>query len=271
MNVTNHLFWIVAAVALGQEPAAPGFFPDDPAVRLAFMKKSIEIFSMRPAEGPVTPYRLQPDPVLRFTNPVGGSKDGAIFLWLDDGGRPRVVNQVFRRAEGDWWQEFCSLSTEPLIASSDLVRSWAPSTAGITFAAVPGAPKPGATAEQRLVQMRALARDFSADDFFKNKTWSALRLLPKPLARYGKAGSDVIDGAVFAFVIATDPEVLLVMEARTGTGTDSPSWQFAFAPMTSFAVKASYKGRSVWELPTRFGVAKNRDATFHMRPLPPPE
>ena len=34
--------------------------------------------------------------------------------------------------------------------------------------------------------MRALAQEFRATDKFKEKTWSDLRLLPTPVARYGK-------------------------------------------------------------------------------------
>ena len=44
------------------------------------------------------------------------------------------------------------------------------------------------TPAQRLRQMRALAQDFHAADNFKDKGWSELRLLPTPIARYGKAG-----------------------------------------------------------------------------------
>ena len=39
-----------------------------------------------------------------------------------------------------------------------------------------------------------------------------------------------MDGAVFAFARATDPDVLLLLEARAKTGED-PKWHYALARM----------------------------------------
>ncbi len=55
--------------------------------------------------------------------------------------------------------------------------------------------------------------------------------------------------ALFAFVLGTDPEVFLFLEARPGK--EGLEWQYALAPMTVFAVKGSYRGKAVWELPNR--------------------
>ena len=41
--------------------------------------------------------------------------------------------------------------------------------------------------------------------------------MPQPLLRYAAPDSGVIDGAVFAFAEATDPEALLILEARRGS------------------------------------------------------
>jgi hypothetical protein len=59
----------------------------------------------------------------------------------------------------------------------------------------------------------------------------------------------VSDGALFSFVHGTDPEVFLFLELRRDK--DSLEWQYALAPMTVFAVKATYHGKAVWELPDR--------------------
>jgi hypothetical protein len=53
------------------------------------------------------------------------------------------------------------------------------------------------------------------------------RLLAKPLLSYHERPER--DGAIFAFVQDTDPEVLLILENRAhGDGT---RWEFAIAPM----------------------------------------
>ncbi len=97
--------------------------------------------------------------------------------------------------------------------------------------------------------MRAIAEEFRADDNFGEIGWHPLRMLTTPIARYGKPGGTVEDGALFAFVEGTDPEVFLFVEARKGeTG---PEWHYGLAPMGCWAVKASHKGQSVWELPRR--------------------
>ena len=90
---------------------------------------------------------------------------------------------------------------------------------------------------------------FWVDDFFKDKTWSTLRLLPTPVARYGKEGSAVIGGALFAFAIGTDPEVCVFLEVRQGNA--GPEWFYAMGPLTCFSVKGTYKNKEVWDLRRR--------------------
>ena len=113
--------------------------------------------------------------------------------------------------------------------------------------------------------MHDLAGEFRAEDDFWNRGWNALRLLPKPISRYGKAGGTPEDGALFAFVLGTDPEAFLFIEARKGAS--ALEWQYAFAPMTCWGLKAEHKGRKVWSL--SFRNSSNPFRTFFSRPLPP--
>jgi hypothetical protein len=247
---------------LGQAPK--GDSPADLKTRLDFMKKSMARHDIRALDDRGAKFWFQSEPVLRFTNPVGGSRDGAMFLWLGEGDRPAVAAQILWTPEQIWWEEFSSLSASPLIAKSPDGRDWNPAKGGVTFKAVPDAPRPAETAERRLRQMRELAEGFSAEHFYKGRTWNTLRLLTKPFARYGKPGSDVQDGALFCFSHGTDPEVLLMLESRPGK--DGPEWQYALAPMTTFAVNSSWKGKKVWSLPERYsGTAGDPSSTFHSR------
>jgi hypothetical protein len=72
-----------------------------------------------------------------------------------------------------------------------------------------------------------------------------LRLLPQPLLRYESKHHGVIDGALFALVEATDPEALLVLEARESGG--EAEWQYAFARMNSLWLGAKLDDTNVWQ------------------------
>ena len=60
--------------------------------------------------------------------------------------------------------------------------------------------------------MRRLAQDFSGA-MRERDVVQRLRALPQPIYRYKVASSDE-DGAVFAYVSGTDPELLVVIESR---------------------------------------------------------
>jgi hypothetical protein len=82
-------------------------------------------------------------------------------------------------------------------------------------------------------------QDFHVTDYFKDKAWSDLRLMPTPVARYGQEGSPVIYRALFAFEIGTDPEACAFLEVRQGK--EGPEWFYAMGPLTCFSVKGTYK------------------------------
>ena len=75
----------------------------------------------------------------------------------------------------------------------------------------------------------------------------------------------VTDGALFAFADGTDPEVLLLLEARRGEGGDQ--WCFATARLNQLHVEVFQQERKVWEAPylTR-ATWRNRSAPYaHLR------
>ena len=100
---------------LGQT-ATTGGAHDTPAARLEFMKASLKSTPSTRLSDPETIYKLESEPVMRFTNPVGTVKDGAIFFWTGAGDRPEAAVQIFLHNNGTWYQEFSSLSTGPLSA-----------------------------------------------------------------------------------------------------------------------------------------------------------
>ena len=92
---------------------------------------------------------------------------------------------------------------------------------------MPDAPTPADDEAGRLRQMRDLARRFSAREFWDGRTY-ALRLLPHPIDRYADPASGLVDGTIFTFANGTNPELLLLIEARRH-GDGPAKWSYAAA------------------------------------------
>jgi hypothetical protein len=249
---TSLLFLIAS---LQQVPAKA---PDEPLHRMIATAESYSFVHDKDSRSPL---RLQKAPAFRMgKQPADNVMEGAIFFWTGADGRPEAAAQIFaiqnsEFPEGLWIHEFISFSPLPFHGVRDGSPSWSPRSPGVKFLPVPGAPMPAESASQRTRQMKALAQGFHASDNFKDKNWVELRLLPTPIARYGKPGSPVADGALFSFVTGTDPEAFLFLEARPGQG--GLRWEYAFAPMTCYELKGSHKGKTVWTIPYR------KDAEAH--------
>ena len=200
--------------------------------------------------GQVQLAKLVPEPALRWTNTVSGTKDGIVGVWTR-GGRPDAVVQ-FAGYGTQWIFHFESTSLATLTMEHKDRTMWTPKAPGVTLRPIRNAPAPADTAVKRQAQLRRLAERFEVvDDFhpiYAEPTIErhVLRLLTKPLYRYEAAG-DLIDGALFGFVLGTDPEALLMIEAwKTSEGT---AWRYAFAPMTVYGLIAKLDGTEVWNRP----------------------
>jgi hypothetical protein len=192
---------------------------------------------------------LSEQPVLKWSNTYDASVYGSAFVWTFKG-RPEVIGCIFKfyTTKTDFDAEFHSLAAMPLKALKNGEVVWQPSQAGTVLKPLSGAPAPAKTAAARLTQMREMARNFSADmvTVIEPKTKHGLRSLPQPLLRYGGTSGDVMDGALFAFARETDPDVILVLEARRAP---APRWEFALARMCVGALSARYRNEEVWSVP----------------------
>ena len=183
---------------------------------------------------------------LRWDNNVRGSASGLTGIYTLHG-RAEAVVCVYP------WQDklihdFGSLSRGRLSGKLEGEVFWQPQEAGIQYQPIPDAGPPLENRNARLLQMRQLARQrFSAqlvgwegDDSDRQE----LRLLSRPLYRHEESEGEVLDGAVFAFVMGVDPEVLLLIEAVRQE--DGARWEFAFARRTSGELLGRLDDREVW-------------------------
>ncbi|QEF98488.1 hypothetical protein Mal15_25400 [Stieleria maiorica] len=194
------------------------------------------------------PSQLQPDAVLTWTNPLVGEIYGGVYVWTRQG-RPLAIASFYK-----WYRpfthsshEFQSLAGVPIRATRSGQKDWHTSTPGVTWKPIPDAPPPGRTASQRMVQMRGLAKRFEFEMTEKDGTQTRLRLLSQPLLRYQSPDADVVDGGLFALAKATDPEALLLIEARDQT--DQPEWHYAIARSNFLAMRARYNQQELWDVP----------------------
>ena len=187
----------------------------------------------------------QPEPLLTWTNPVLGEVYGDVFVWTAKG-RPEMIASFVK-----WYHpfthrthEFQSLSLGPVVGERSGEKVWNCTRPGTELTTFPGAPEPASTPGQRLRQMRDLARQFTGRQTDLEHIERDMRLLAKPLYRYEKTEGDLIDGALFAFALGTDPDAILMIEDRVVDG--KPSWKYALARMTAFSMRISLQGREVW-------------------------
>ena len=231
---------------IAQEAAGPKTKEDEAATRLEEMTKIAHAFKFVTVDGDTrSPAELTPDPLHRWTDPTRPCSGGALWVWKS-GGRPVAVLGIELYAA--WSLEFVSLSTG-LVEAQDGQLRWRPQKAGVEFREITRAPAPADDQPMRLRQMKDLVKRISASEFYDGKHY-ALRLLPHPIDRYADPVSGVIDGAMFIYANGTNPEVLLLIEARR-KGTGTPAWSYAAAPLTRAEGTLKLDGKDVWVSPTK--------------------
>ena len=240
-----------AAAAQGGQAEAVG--PADDKARAAeflrFASQEATAYTFhREAKEQRPPIVLHPEPILKWTNPIVGSVSGGLYLWTAQG-RPEVVASIYQ-----WYypvrprdNEFQSLSLGTFVAQRDGAPVWMPGRPGVELKPFPESPPPAGTPAQRLRQMRDLAKGFAAIETDHRGLERELRLLTQPVYRYETTEGQLIDGGLFVFVMGTDPEALLLIEARQAGNT--PRWHFALARMTHARIVVNDRGREVWKVP----------------------
>lgn len=197
--------------------------------------------------------KLRDEPVFLWTNPTryhgqDGSTHGAVFVWTHLG-CAEVIGTIFAHPkEGRLVvsHEFHSLSPvvlEPVRTSG--TNRWSP-RGHLPRQVVDGVDVPASSSNARLVQLRSIARRFTAHSVtLRGERWD-LRLLPQPAYRYQSENPELIDGAVFIFASSagTDPEVILLVEAA-GTAGEA-QWQYAVGRFSDANLHVKYDGEEIW-------------------------
>jgi hypothetical protein len=192
---------------------------------------------------------LRPEPLLKWSQPVRGGDDGAVFLWTE-GGRPAVLGTFFIWPASDGRDavahELHVLTGRKVAANWRGEIAWRPPQNALAWQAVPDAMRPAETQAKRMIEARQLARRFTASSKNRQAETYELRLQPRPFFTYESpgAGSDWLGGALFSLVQGTDTEVVLWLEAiKTGS---APTWRYALARMSDLELRVALDGKEVW-------------------------
>ncbi len=194
---------------------------------------------------------LDPTPILRWTNPLEeGSIHGVVYVWRHKG-RPVVVGQLFSYLNGKGGRVYChamhslARGDEKVTGLRDGKTFWTPDSPGVEMRDVTDAPPPAAGRAARLVQMKAIARRFSAYTEEASRGKRLLRLLPTPLDRYPESAAEGADGALFSLVVGNDPEVIVFVE-KGENPAGGPVWKFGLVLSTRSTSVALLDEREVW-------------------------
>lgn len=232
------------------------------------LDESADRYSLYAGDDRAEPMKLKC--VLRWANLTRGSVDGATYIWTKDG-RPMATVCVYPWA-GLVCDNFQSLSEGKIVAFADGGEVWRCEKPGVAFRPVPGAPPPERSTAGRLRQMKSLAGGFRTTLLgwkVGDGDREELRMLPRPVYQCEKAG--LVEGAIFAFVQGTDPEVFLLLEARPKAvdADHALAWHFAMARRTSGLLETRYGDEVVWKAERLNDYSDPSEPHFQRtRPLP---
>ncbi len=191
---------------------------------------------------------LRKEPVLKWSQPVRGGDDGALFVWLADG-RPAVIGTLFiwpnRDGRFGVSHELHRLTAESLTGDWRQKVAWRPAKDDIAWQLVPDADAANADKTKRATQARQLARRFTATSKNREGGTSELRLQPRPFFEYEAtdAKSSWLGGSLFSLAHGTDTEIIVWLEALRGK--DASHWHYALVRMSDLELSPRLDDRDV--------------------------
>lgn len=216
-------------------------------------------------------------PVLTYTNPVRGRQQhGAIFIWTSKG-RPAAMASIWSITKLKSPEirltahELVSLTSLQLIAkrpSPETLRpgvapEWSIQNSDFTWNRLEvAADRAGALSVSRAsLQMRRLARRFRAELVTRSdRSVNQLRMLETPIFQYESQSKRII-GGLFAFALATDPELFLWLEyQRPQDAQAKGTWRYRPIRMSLLELKLYLDDAMVW---TELDQKEKQNPAYH--------
>ena len=241
---------VFAALVFAQQPVEPA--PEGASrEEMQFLKETMAGLKLYQPPDATTPLAPTANPVLGpYNNTTGPSRLGATFLWLA-GERPVAAASVSirRRPTNSVYCECTSLWSAALECRRDGTTLWTPQRVGLLHQPFRESPLPAESKARRLTQMRDFARRFSVTCYrTEPEEATPLRLLTTPIYRFAAESDGILDGALFAFANATDPDALLLVEAVQDRAGAPAYWRYSLARMTSAKMAVWLDDQEIWSL-----------------------
>jgi hypothetical protein len=189
---------------------------------------------------------LLEQPVLRYGDLARANDKGSVWIWQRSG-RPQAVMELFR-GEGsrEWVHVVHSLSADPLEGDfGGTGIRWTPPRDAVRWNDLAAAQAPADRPAARARQIKELAQRFKAHEFWDpNNSRFELRMLVQPVHKYSNPDSGLLDGAVFLLCHATNPEVVLLIEAVKEAG--GAKFRYALARLGHAELHVEFDGKEVW-------------------------
>lgn len=217
------------------------------AARLDFMRTSVEQIVITPTDpSDKRDLTVKPQPLLRYSDPARGVADSALWR-IGLKGRPiaLVSSEVYGPSANKAFQmnqEFLAVENPRLTMRTNSFYWTPPAVAALKLEPLSSSDAPADKPTLRLNQMKRLAQKFTLREFYQDESIE-LRLLPTPIDRYEPADKPNSDGAIFAGVWGTNPEVLLFIES------DGSAWSYGFVRSGAAKLWALLDGKEVWSVP----------------------
>ncbi|MCA9056423.1 MAG: hypothetical protein KDA75_21490 [Planctomycetaceae bacterium] len=228
--------------------------------RMEYMQDLISQFEVTVSDAPDEVVTFTTTPLLRYSNPVQNSySDGCVWLWTQDS-VPLAATSLSIRGNRKVGIEFTSLSVKPLSVNRQGAATWSPASSGLMHVELDGAPEVHGAAPVRLAQMRKLASEFTVQKVSDPANPTVLRLLTQPIHRYSCPTNGIVDGALFSFSEATDPEALLVLEACEPTPPvpANRTWRYSLVRMSSQPLVMFLRDKEVFHVEKYWGNPRTR-------------
>ena len=196
--------------------------------------------------------KLVAQPIFRYSDQPRLILDATMWVWGTKG-RPIAVCKVerYRRPNRNWLYCMASLSPGLIEIQWQSGRRWTAKKPGLELKPLLDAPTPAKTNVARLLQMKRLARRFSAVIYDPDRgTRGQMRLLPKPIHRYSAPETGLLDAALFGLTIGTNPDLLLAIELHQPSA-EAATCQYGLTTMTANGIIVRLDDKQVWKSPNR--------------------